>query len=164
VGKVARGFARHIVLLGVIGGLAGTLLPAMALSRDGADSDVRVFHRTIALTQDDLRDPDAVGAAVKQFASSVFGGSDTHASAGIPLSQFSGAMGAQALREKWVSLVLEVWMGGNASPAGYYFRFQGRNAGGDPVQGESFLTSPDEPAKLHFVPRAGLVGWTTTGR
>jgi len=161
---VARSLGRHILVLAVIGGLAGALAPAMALSRDGADSDVRVFHRTIGLTQNDLRDPDAVGAAVKQFAGSVFGVNDAHTSAGIPLSQFSGAMGAQAQQEKWVSLVLEVWIGGNASPAGYYVRYQGRSAAGDLVEGESFLTSPDEPAKLRFGPHAGLVGWMTPGK
>ena len=147
---MAGGVGRHILLLAVIGGLAGTLVPAMALSRDGADPDVRVFHRTIGLTQNDLRDPDAVGAAVKEFAGFVFGASGAHASTGIPLSQFSGMMGAQAQRENWVSLVLEVWMGGDVSPAGYYVRYQGRSAAGDLVQGESFLTSPDEPAKLHL--------------
>lgn len=153
---MTRVFGRHILLLAVIGGLAGTLVPATALSRDGADSGVRVFHQTIGLTQNDLRDPDAVGAAVKQFAGSVFGSGITRTSSDIPLSQFSGAMGAQAQRENWVSLVLEVWMGGDAAPAGYYVRYQGRSAAGDLVQGESFLTSPDEPAKLHLAPHAGL--------
>lgn len=153
---MARGLRTHILILAAIGGLTGALVPAMALSRDGLGPKVRVFHQTIGLTQNDLRDPDAVGAAVRQFSGSVYGLSTSHTSLRIPLSQFTSTVGGQAQRENWVSLVLEVWVGGDGSPAGYYVRYQGRSAAGDPVRGESFLTSPDKWAKPEHFP--GIAG------
>lgn len=147
----------QMLALAVLIGLSGSLVPAMAISRDSADQDMRIFHRTIGLTQNDLRDPDAVGAAVSQFAESVFGRSTAQASPRVPLSQFTGTVAGQAQREMWASLVLDVWMGGGGSPAGYYFRYQGRNAAGELVRGESFLTSPDEVGKLRLIRPSGLL-------
>ena len=148
-------FRQHILILATIGGIAGSLMPGMAFSPDGPDRDVRVFHRTIGLTQNDLRDPDSVGAAVRQFAGSLYGLGAASSSPSIPLSQFTGTVGEQARRGKWMSLVLDVWVGGDRSPAGYYFRYQGRSAVGDQVRGEAFLTSPDGPAKARLTQRTG---------
>lgn len=149
---------QHILILATIGGIAGSLVPGMAFSRDSADRDVRVFHRTIGLTQNDLRDPDSVGAAVRQFAGSVYGLGAAPSSPSIPLSQFTGTVGEQARWENWVSLVLDVWVGGDGSPVGYYFRYEGRSAAGDLVRGESFLTSPGGAAKARLTRRTGLAG------
>ncbi len=150
-----RRFRQHLLILATIGGIAGSLMPGVASSRDGAHRDVRVVHRTIGLSQNDLRDPDSVGAAVRQFAGSVYDLGAAPSSPSIPLSEFTGTMGQQARREKWVSLVLDVWVGGDGTPVGYYFRYEGRSAAGDLVRGESFLTSPDGPAKALLTNRTG---------
>jgi hypothetical protein len=146
-----------MLVLAALLGLSGSLVPAMSFSHDGADRDGRVFHRTIGFTQNDLRDPDAIGAAVNQFAGSVFGWTAARASPRIPLSQFTGTVATQAQRETWVSLVLDVWMGGDGSPAGYYFRYLGRTAAGELARGESFLTSPDEAGKVRLIWPSGLL-------
>lgn len=150
----------RMLILAAVCGLAGTLLPTAALSGDGADRGVQIFHRTVGLTQTDLQDQDAVGAAIDQFAGSIYG-PGVRAGSRIPLSQFAGSVGAQARRETWVSLVLDVWMGGQGSPAGYYVRYRGRTASGGLVSGESFLASPDMPGKLRLARRSGLLGRVT---
>jgi hypothetical protein len=161
VGEVARHVRTQVLALAALGGLTAALLPTMALSEDGANREVRIFHQTVGLTQTDLRDPDAVGAAINQFADSVYGPRDVHAASPIPLAQFTGSVGAQARRETWASLVLDVWMGGDGSPAGYYVRYRGRTASGGLVDGESFLASPDTPEKLRLARHSGLVGRIT---
>ena len=158
---MARRLRTRILTLAVVGGLAGALVPTMALSGDGVDRGVRIFHRTVGLTQTDLHDQDAVGAALDQFAASVYGPGGLRASPRIPVSQFAGSVGTQARREAWTSLVLDVWMGGEKSPAGYYIRYRGRTASGSLVSGESFLAPPDTPGKLRFARHSGLVGRMT---
>lgn len=153
--EALRRARKPILVLAALIGLSGALVPAMGLSREGADRDVRIFHWTIGFTESDLHDPDAISAAVSQVAGSVFGGA-AHTSPRIPLSQFTGTVAGQAQREAWVSLVLDVWIGGDGPPAGYYFRYQGRNAAGELARGESFLTSPDEVEKLRLFRPSGL--------
>ncbi len=138
-----RRLRTQIVVLAALAGMTGLLVPTPALSRDGARPEGRVFHRTIGLTHSDLRDPDGIGAAVGEFAASVYGLGAVPPSPDIPLSQFAGTVGEQARRENWASLVLDVWVGGEGSPAGYYVRYQGHAADGDVVRGESFLALPD---------------------
>lgn len=147
---MARRVRMQVLTIAALSGLAAALVPTTALSGDGADREVRIFHETVGLTQIDLRDPDAVGAAINQFTGSMYGPRGQHGSSRIPLAQFTGSVGAQARRETWVFLVLDVWMGGDGSPAGYYVRYRGRTASGGLVDGESFLASPDSPGKLRL--------------
>jgi len=133
---------RASILIGVLLGMAiAAILPSRVFSGQIADGDLRVFYDSVRLGQDALTSGEILSRRVKSFAYSAFNGHVSSASDETQLDQFLATVRGQAIHEHWTSLVVDVWVGGKSSPAGYFFRYEGTDSRGAPVHGGAFITT-----------------------
>lgn len=140
--------ARFSILVGV---LLTTTAAAMVPSRVfSGQTSLNVFHQSVRLDRNALRSGEILTRRVKSFGYLVFNGRVSRTSDDTRLNQFLATVKNQAIHENWRSLVIDIWVGGKDSPAGYFFRYEGIDSHGVPVQGGAFITTDTAFVKTHL--------------
>ena len=125
------------IILGLTFILAMT--PTSALDRHG-DRSLQVFHKSFALRDGDV-DAVTLSQDVREFGSAAFGGHSSLSNEETQLNEFLATVSYQITTERWKSITVDVWVGGEGAPAGYYFRYKSVDANGKPLAGEAFIAT-----------------------
>ncbi len=138
-----------------ISGLLATVMmlttsPGNASDLRQSDHGVRLFHQVFQLSQGDAR-IESVERDLRSLDQTAFGGRTSARADETDLGEFLQTLASDASAQNWESLKLDVWVGGEASPAGYFFRYEGRDADGKAVSGEAFITTDRTVVKADVV-------------
>jgi len=133
---------RGSILIGVILSLvAAMFISKQVFSAMESGHELKVIHKTIHLTHNDLTRGVVLDHQVKSLAASQFHISSAAIDNELVVRQFIATVSQQAIHEGWNSLLIDVWVGGETSPAGYFFRYKATDSTGSKIQGGAFVVT-----------------------
>lgn len=106
---------------------------------------LRIAHQSFSLTDVDVQG--TVSREIDSLDESAFAGRLAADDDRTALNEFTSTIAQQARAEKWQSFVIEVWVGGQSAPAGYYVRYSATEPSGMPVEGGGLIATDRSTTK-----------------